>query len=522
MTAKNLVIASLSLIAVALPSTAGGAANAALDLPEQVTWAEHVAPLVHQRCAGCHRPGDIAPMSLLTYDEARPWAKGMLEAVKTGEMPPWHADPQHGKFANDRRLAPDDIALIEKWVRQGAKGGDLAAAPPPPAAETGWRLGEPDVVVTFDEVSLPAGGEDQFRDLKADPGFTEDRWLRAVEVKAGDRRVVHHVILYASDGNGPPSSGWLGAWAAGMAPMEFPAGTAKLVKAGQKLVADLHYHPGPEAATDRTQVGLYFFEGEPEKELINLWVQNSSFKIPAGAADHVVRSSYTFPQDVVVYGMLPHMHYRGKEFTYTAKFPDGRSETLLHVPAYDFNWQTVYELEQPLSMPKGSRIDCVAHYDNSTANAVNPDPTKDVTFGNASFDEMMIGFVDYVVAEGQRPLSAEGQVAARLEEMAATYPGEVWSVTITDPSDQQSVPSALRLPSSGDGIWFVTANGMVFEATLQQISGLTGAGGPFTAKLVAPFGTLDVAGEVKGDVVTGSVSMGQMTLPFEGQRAARR
>jgi hypothetical protein len=188
------------------------------------------------------------------------------------------------------------------------------------------------------------------------------------------------------------------------------------------------------------------------------------------------------------------------------------------VPAYDFNWQTVYELEKPLPVPRGTRIDCEARYDNSTANPVNPDPTKNVTFGNASFDEMMIGFVDYVVADGQRPLTAEGQVEQRLAELVSAHPGEVWSVEIVDPGDQMRFPSVLRLPTAGDGVWIVVANGQVVEGSLQNLPASTGVGGAFTAKLVSPIGTLDVSGTVAGDAISGTLALGQMKLEFAGHR----
>ena len=519
---RSLVLLLVFLLGVALAFAGLAAAGetAATDtIPEKVTWSGEVAALVHQNCASCHRPGDIGPMSLLTYDEARPWAKSMLRAVKDGQMPPWHADPAHGEFANDRSLSDRDVALLERWVKQGAKAGDLESAPEPPVPEEGWRLGEPDVVLTFDEISLPAGGPDRFHDLVAETGLEEDRWVRAIEIRPGNRRVVHHVILYATDGQGPPTSGWLGAWAAGMAPMEMPPGTAKLVGAGHKVVADLHYHPDSEAAVDQTRVGLYFYQGEPEKELINLWVQNSTFEIPAGAEDHVVRSTHTFKQDATIHGLLPHMHYRGKEFTYTATFPDGRQETLLNVPEYDFNWQTLYQLAEPLVVPAGTRIDCEAHYDNSTKNAANPDPTKNVTFGNESFDEMMIGFVDYTVNEGQRPRTAEQEITDALDRLSGEHPGAIWSVAVDMRGREATVtlPTALHLPLEGEGLWLIPINGQIVEGRLHDIVFDSGS---FTATLTAPVGVMQVEGAVEGDQASGEIAIGEQTLTFSGRRHA--
>ena len=515
--ARPLVLLLVAVCAVAVPVAGAAAETSSTDAsPEKVTWSGEVASLVHERCSSCHRPGDIGPMSLLSYDEARPWAKSMLRAVKDGEMPPWHADPAHGEFANDRRLSERDVALLERWVKQGAKAGDLESAPEPPVPEQGWRLGEPDLVLAFNEISLPAGGPDQFHDLVAESGLEDDRWIRAIEIRPGNRRVVHHVILFATDGNGPPTSGWLGAWAAGMAPMEMPPGTAKLVGAGNKIVADMHYHPDSEPAVDQTRVGLYFYEGEPEKELINLWVQNNAFEIPAGAEDHVVHSTHTFRQDSTIHGLLPHMHYRGQEFTYTATFPDGRMEVLLHVPEYDFNWQTLYQLAEPLVVPAGTRIDCEAHYDNSTKNPANPDPTRNVTFGNESFDEMMIGFVDYTVNEGQRPKTAEEEIATALERLQGEHPGAIWSVAVEAGREAQTaLPTALHLPLEGEGIWLIPMNGQVLEGRLHDI---VFDGDSFTATLTAPVGVLQVEGAVDGDQTSGTVAMGEQKMSFSGKR----
>ena len=390
-------------------------------------------------------------MALRSYDEVRPWVKSIRKAVETGVMPPWHADPAYGTWENDRRLTDVERDTLLRWIKQGAPEGSAASAATV-AAQAGeeegqWRLGDPDLAVKFEAVELPAGGADQFRDLERSLPLTEDRWVGAVEVSPGDRRVVHHIIIYVLEEGQNAPNGWLGAWAAGMDPMVFPAGTGRLLKKGSRLVANMHYHPTDEPARDETTIGVHFLDGQPDKELINLWVQNNDFKIPAGAGNHEVRSTYTFRQDSVVHALLPHMHYRGKDFTYTATYPDGRSEILLKVPAYDFNWQTLYEESKPLEIPAGTRIDCVAHYDNSTRNRANPDPTKDVTFGNQSFDEMMIGFVDYTVKEGLRPISAEERLTRIREELGRAHPGEVFGVRVWEKSETQPPrPPRLLMP----------------------------------------------------------------------------
>ncbi len=511
-----------SLLASALVGTAlavapglASAASTAADVPEKVTYAKDVAPILNANCVSCHRPGDIAPMALRTYDEVRPWAKTIRKAVSEGTMPPWHAAPDHGAFKNDRSLTETEKAIIQKWVKSGAQPGDLSAAPRREDLGEGWRLGEPDLVVTFDEVSLPGGGPDQFHDLTKRIGNEEDLWLRAVEVKPGNRKVVHHVIIFATDGSGQPQSGWLGAWAAGMEPMVFPEGTAKLVGSDHSLVADMHYHPDAEPSTDQTQIGLYFYDGEPAKELINLWIQNAAFKIPAGEPDHEVTASYTFDQDSLIWGLLPHMHYRGKDFTYTATYPDGRSEVLLEVAAYDFNWQTLYELAEPLEAPAGTRIDCVAHYDNSKNNPDNPDPTRDVTFGNESFDEMMIGFVDYTVKDGLRPMSIEQRLASMFDRFQDDHPGEVYRVTVREEGDDESIETLLWLPAEGDGKWILPINNQIMEATFNQISR---DGAALTGKLETPMGTFSVDGTADDGAVEGKVLIpfSEAGLVYEG------
>ena len=477
----------LLLAAVSLPAFAAAAID--LGLPSKVTFTQDVAPLMREKCGSCHRPGDIAPMSFATYEEVRPWVKSIRRVVSDGTMPPWHADPAYGEFSNDRSLSDYEKALITKWVKQGARLGDATALASLPKIEAGWRLGEPDLEVTFAEVELAAGGPDVFEDLPVAYTLEEDRWIQKVEILPGDRRVVHHVIIFVMEEGQSSPNGWLAGWAAGMEPMVFPEGTGRLIKKGSTLIADMHYHPTDEPATDQTKLGLHFYDAEPSKELVNLWVQNSSFTIPAGAENHEVRSSFTFEQDSVVHALLPHMHYRGKDFTYTARYPDGREEILLQVNDYDFNWQTVYSLAEPLEMPKGSKINCVAHFDNSAANLDNPDPTRDVTFGNESFDEMMIGFVDYTVKDGLRPMSPDEQVAQHLAQLTAEYPASTFDVVVKQ--GDFTMRTALHLPKEGAGTWYVPVNGIVHKATL---SGIQWTDDSFTAKMVAPFGSFDVKG----------------------------
>lgn len=494
-------------------------ASGAEAIPEKPTYAGDVTAILFDKCAACHRPGQIAPMSLLTYDEVRPWVKSIEKRVSEGSMPPWHAVPGIGKFANDRSLTPEQKETILRWARNGAPRGDLKDLPPSPKfPESEWTLGEPDLIVEFQEVEVPAGSQDQFHDLPATANIVEDTWVRAIEVDPGNAKVVHHVIIWQRDEGLQGPQGWLGAWAAGMEPMVFPEGTGRLLKKGATLIADMHYHPAETDQTDRTRIGLYFAkENKVEKELVNLWVQNAAFVIPAGHENFEVRSNYTFSQDSFIHAFLPHMHYRGKDFTYTATFPDGRQEVIMKAEKYDFNWQTVYRLAEPLFIPKGTRIDCVAHYDNSANNPANPDPTRDVPVGNQSFDEMMIGFIDFTVKEGLRPLTAAEMIDQILEGLRQQHPGDVYRV-ILEPGDDHAV-TALYLPREGEGAWHVNVMNMLRESRVhnvtfngQAVAGTVTIGGMGSFKFD---GTLDAdTGKISGKILI----PGQGEMPFEGER----
>ena len=492
---------SVSIFSGVVLAVSGGMTSA--EAPKKPTFTEHVAPILYANCVQCHRDGDIAPMSLMSFEEVRPWAKSIQKAVESGAMPPWHADDGIGEFSNDRRLSGDDRDTIINWVKSGAKQGNPEDLPQAPEfGSDGWRLGEPDLALQFKEISLDGGGPDQFYDLKAETGLTEDTWIQSVEVRPSNRRVAHHVIVW-QEGAGSQDRGWIGAWAAGMEPMQFPEGTGRLVTAGSSLIGDMHYHPADTPQLDQTTLGLYFAENNAvEKELVNLWVQNPTFKIPAGDANYVARANYTFPQDSYILTLLPHMHYRGKDFTYTARFPDGRKEQLLSVSKYDFNWQTGYELAEPLFVPKGTRIDCVAHWDNSADNPNNPDPTRDVTFGNESYDEMMIGFVDYIVKDGVRPPSSSDLMAAYAVELAEKNPGEVYQISIKDEEDGDEQHFVIRLPANGTaGSLRIGLQGTFLDVPIEE---LKWEGLHFVSVMSVMNQTFDLKGDV--DAATGALT----------------
>lgn len=397
---------AIGAVAVALTSAVAASNRKAGN----VTFTKDVAPILYNRCVECHRPGEIAPMSLLTYADARPWAKSIREKVVERKMPPWLADPKHGEFENERRLSDKEISTIVAWVDGGAAKGDDKDLPPAPKFTDGWVVGKPDFVIAMEEeFSVPAEGVVPYKYFTVPSGFKEDRWIQAAEIRPGNRTVVHHIIVNVLDPGQSAGGGERGFKLAGYAPGEqprvYPQGTAKLIKAGSSLVFQLHYTPIGEPAKDRSYIGLFFAKGPIQKKALTGTATNAQFVIPAGAGNYEVKSSWVAKEDVRILDLMPHMHVRGKDFSYTAVYPDGRSEVVLNVPRYDFNWQLLYKLKKPLVLPKGSRLDCVAHFDNSINNKFNPDPAKEVRWGPQTWEEMMIGWFDYVLEADRQDVS---------------------------------------------------------------------------------------------------------------------
>lgn len=368
----------------------------------KVTYAKDVATILNNRCVECHRAGEAAPMAFTSYKETRPWAKAIKAAVLTRKMPPWLADPAHGKFANDRRLTADEVATITAWADNGAPEGNAKDLPKAPEFVAGWNIGKPDRVIDMGaDFDVPAAGEVPYKYYTVDPGFTEDMWIEAAECRPDKRSVVHHIIVFVVDPKEPQLAGTGGnllvGWAPGDPPMNYSSGTAKLIRAGSKLRFQMHYTPNGKAERDRSYIGLRFAKEPPRFRALTGRAMNFSFRIPPGAPNHEVTASFVAKEDIRLTSLMPHMHVRGKDFRYTVTYPDGRSEVLLSVPRYDFNWQLAYSLQDPLILPKGTRIDCVAHYDNSPNNKWNPDPTKEVRWGDQTWEEMMIGWFNYTV-----------------------------------------------------------------------------------------------------------------------------
>lgn len=404
---------------------------------KDVTFHRDVLPVLQKNCQECHRAGEAAPMSFMTYGEARPWAKAIKAAVLSKKMPPWFADPNHGKFSNDRRLAQTDIDTLVAWADGGAREGIAKDAPKAPEFASGWAIGKPDVVIEMPQAfPVPATGTVDYTWIVVPTGFTEDRWVEKIEVRPGDRSVVHHVVMMArtpdsnymkkaqygvpfTPGPGKPAQGedkgrgffymlgggveMVSVYVPGGLPYVTKPGQARLLKAGTDLIFQMHYTTNGKAAQDKTRVGIVFAKEQPKERVVNTFIANPLLKIPAGADNFEVHAKVPVYEDVTLQSLFPHMHVRGKSFEYRAKYPDGREEVLLRVPKYDFNWQLSYYLAEPVKLPKGTVLDAIAWYDNSPNNPHNPNPKDTVRWGDQTWEEMLAGFVDFVIPADMDP-----------------------------------------------------------------------------------------------------------------------
>lgn len=387
------------------------------------TFTKDIAPILQKNCQECHRPGEIGPFSLLTYEQARPWAVAIKESVRQKKMPPWYADPHYGKFSNDRSLTQRDIETLVAWVEGGAPKGNPRDLQPNPTFIEGWGIPKPDVVFQLPEpYAIPATGTLEYLHWVVPTNFKTDQWVQFVEARPTDRSRVHHIIAFIrepgslwlkdakpgipfipekpkdEDADKSPLPGdWLVGYAPGQPPEGFGPGQAKLIKAGSDLIIQVHYTTNGKPSADQSRIGLVFAKEPPTQRVMTLSATNGKFRIPPGAPNHQVEAELELASDVVLHGLHPHMHARGKDFLYRVQFPDGRTETLLSVPRYSFAWQLWYNLEKPLALPKGTKLLCTAHFDNSPNNPFNPDPKKEVRWGDQSWDEMMVGFFNFVI-----------------------------------------------------------------------------------------------------------------------------
>ncbi|MBL4847713.1 MAG: hypothetical protein JKY65_19520 [Planctomycetes bacterium] len=388
--------------------------------PAKPTYYEHVAPIVQERCQVCHRKGAVGPFSMTTYKETAGWAAMIEEVVETRRMPPWHADPKVNSFKNSRRLSDLERDTILNWVKAGAPKGDKAKAPPKKTwpDPKAWRIGTPDAIVEMPEsFTVPATGVVPYQYWEVKTDFESDKWIQGIEVQIGATQVVHHVLIFVHYPNrrrSPRVRGGLQGYFASALPGDsielFPEGSGKWLPKGSSLVFQVHYTPDGTKRVDRSKIGLKFATTKVERRVQTVALNQTRFSIPAGEPNHVVRGTYVFKEDKMLLAMLPHMHLRGKGFRYLLRRPDGSSLALLSVPRYDFNWQNAYRLKNPVFVPKGSKVIGVATFDNSDQNPANPDPTKTVRFGEQTWDEMMIGYMNVVdPTESQRAAYAKQQ-----------------------------------------------------------------------------------------------------------------
>lgn len=362
------------------------------------TFHKEIQPILQNRCQGCHRPGEAGPMPLLTYQQARPWAKAIRSAVLSGKMPPWQADPRYGKFTNDLSLTPAEKETLIAWVDSGAAEGNLADAPKPRSFVEGWRIPKPDVVFEMpSEFHVPAKGTIDYQYIPVATNFTEDKWVEAVEVRPGDRSVVHHAIVVVDSASGERGQEYLAGYAPGMAPQFWKPGQARLIKAGSYLIFQMHYQANGKPANDRTRIGLIFAKKPATQQIVGMQAAAHWLSIPPNEPNYRIQAVETIHEPSYLVGMRAHMHLRGKSFRFRALYPDGESEILLDVPKYDFNWQPYYYLETPKFLPKGTRIEATAVFDNSANNPFNPNPNTTVFWGPQTWDEMMIGWFDIAV-----------------------------------------------------------------------------------------------------------------------------
>ena len=398
------------------------------DAKAAVTYTKHIAAVFNQNCVYCHREGQIAPFSLTSYEDAAGWAEMIREVVEEQRMPPWHADPKIGHFRNDARLSDSDKELINKWVEAGAPEGDPKDLPAAPKFAEGWKIPTPDAVVYMaDEPwAVPAEGTVEYQRFVVDPGWTEDKWVKAMECIPGNPSVVHHIIVYLVPPGVTPSgqagrlrTNWLGAFAPGLRPQVLEQGLARYVQKGTKLLFEIHYTPNGTAHMDRSYVGFKFADPKTvKKEVAVQNAGNFTFKIPPNDANYEVESEFVFRQKALLLSISPHMHVRGKDFRYDLVFPDGKRETILWVPRYDFGWQTTYQLTEPRVLPKGTKMHCVAHFDNSADNKANPDPSKEVSWGEQTWEEMMFGWFEMSFADQDLTQPATAS-AMRVKEFMA-------------------------------------------------------------------------------------------------------
>ncbi len=395
-----------------------------------VTYHAQVARLLNERCVQCHRDGGVAPFALETYDQANSHASMIRDVVSIGSMPPWFAasigDGLSSPWRNDCSLTTAQKETLTGWIDAGMPKGNEADAPAKLTFASGWLIGEPDAVYQFDKpVAIQATGVMPYKTVVVTTDQVEERWVQAIEIQPGDRSVVHHVIVTVVTGEGrrdidEARDGYWGAYVPGMSTMVYPSGTAKRLPVGAKLVFQMHYTPNGTATTDQTRIGLKFASEPPQYEVKTSGIANPRIKIPPHAGQHQETASLRVPFDAQVISLLAHAHLRGKACRFERVGLDGKTDLLLDIPKYDFNWQLRYEYANPLSLKQGETLRYIAWYDNSDNNPANPDPNVTVRWGQQTTDEMHLGYVEYIVPGAELDhtpsIRLSDQVAARIRE----------------------------------------------------------------------------------------------------------
>lgn len=434
---RNLVTALyttalITLTAAAVPPSPVKAQSGAARL-KSPTYAADVAPILRAKCERCHHAGEVAPFSLIRYEDARKRATQIAEVTQSRLMPPWKAEHGYGSLAEEAktRLTDRELATIKQWASLGAPMGDRKLIPPPIQYRPGWHIGEPDLVIGPDrEFTLAAEGQDVYRHFVIQTNFPEDRYVKSVEVHPGNRAVVHHVIAYidgkpmksgryASDvlaekskdgqpgydqfgGPGFDPTGWLAGWAPGNQPAVVPDGLGIYIPKGARICLEVHYHKDGKVEKDRSQVGLIFCNSVVDKQIDVQYAVNFWFKIPPGDSRYEATATKTISEDMHVWAVSPHMHLLGKEMKVWAELPDGTSKPLVWIKKWDFNWQLDYALTEPVALPKGTKVRLTAYFDNSSANPRHPTPKnlREVGWGESTTDEMCIAFMS-VTRDGE-------------------------------------------------------------------------------------------------------------------------
>jgi hypothetical protein len=393
-------------------TTATWAPGCVLDLKPaapsgDITWHNRISRVVQDNCTECHRKGEPGPFELVSYEDVKSHAATIKRAVNDNIMPPWSADPKVGAWHNDRSLNARDKGDLLAWIEKGCKVGDEKDAPLARQWPQGWRIGKPQDTVSATKHKVNAKGVMPYVYSAVATTFKEDKWVQAMEIRPSQPQAVHHVLIFLTYPADHPRAkeqpndqfgirGYFMGMVPGQGHIVFPQGHGKFLPKGATMIFQIHYTPNGEACEDETQIGFIWCKDKPQVEVVTAGIANNRFRIPPGDPNFEVKSSRRFDKAIRVLSVMPHMHLRGKAYKFEVEYPDGKKETVLNVPQYQFDWQFVYILREPLDLPAGSRIRCTGWFDNSDKNPANPDPKAEVHFSEQTSDEMQIGYVNYI------------------------------------------------------------------------------------------------------------------------------